>query len=249
MVKVVGQASTGVCAGRGIACGDLRRSAACRTANGCAAETGGVGAIPSESQVARSPCAVIDQTCFLMLRTRYAPPARGIHHSFKFNRRTRVAKTEDSNTGINAAAEAVGSALGRVAGTVDRLKADHPHPIDEARAALAQGQAVVKDTAAAASEGVSAVIDTARQAVATVKKSASKARPRPKTAKAGGATKARRSAKPAARVKKAARRVVARAKKATRRVTAGAKKTVRRAKKTVRRAKTSFARGRRRSRR
>ena len=89
-----------------------------------------------------------------------------------------MANTKDASTGITAAAEAVGSALGHVAGTVDRLKAEHPHPIDEAREALAQGQAVVKDTAAAASEGVSAVIDTARKAVATVRKTAARTRPR-----------------------------------------------------------------------
>ena len=61
-----------------------------------------------------------------------------------------MAKTSGASNGITVAAEAVGSALGRVAGTVDRLKAEHPHPIDEAREALAEGQAIVSDTATAA---------------------------------------------------------------------------------------------------
>jgi hypothetical protein len=142
-----------------------------------------------------------------------------------------VAQTKDPNTGITAAAEAVGSALGHVAGAVDRLKADHPHPIDEAREALAQGQTVVKDTAAAASEGVSAVIDTARKAVATVRKTAARSRPRVK------------------RAKKAARRVVARAKKTVRRARKTARRVVAKTKKTVRRAKKAAVRGRSRLRR
>src|SRR6188472_1149628 len=131
-----------------------------------------------------------------------------------FNREDSVAKTSGASNGITVAAEAVGSALGRVAGTVDRLKAEHPHPIDEAREALAEGQAIVSDTATAATEGVSAVIDTARKAVATVRKSVSRARKPAKRAKTG------RTGKAVARARKTARRVTVRVKKTARRVTA-----------------------------
>ena len=41
------------------------------------------------------------------------------------------------------AAKAVGRTLGSIVGTVDRLRAEHPHPITEAQEVIAQGQAKV----------------------------------------------------------------------------------------------------------
>lgn len=41
---------------------------------------------------------------------------------------------------VDRAAEAVGHALGSVAGTIESLQAQHPHPVEEAREALAAGQ-------------------------------------------------------------------------------------------------------------
>ena len=41
---------------------------------------------------------------------------------------------------VDRAAEAIGHALGSVVGTIESLQAQHPHPVDEAREALAAGQ-------------------------------------------------------------------------------------------------------------
>ena len=55
---------------------------------------------------------------------------------------------------VDRAADAVGHALGSVAGTIDSLQAQHPHPVEEAREALATGQeklsAVASNTGARA---------------------------------------------------------------------------------------------------
>lgn len=49
-----------------------------------------------------------------------------------------MAKRQNAGSArISAAAEIAGRALGKVAGTVDSLKARHPHPITEAHEALA----------------------------------------------------------------------------------------------------------------
>ena len=104
---------------------------------------------------------------------------------------------------VDRAADAVGHALGSVAGTIDSLQAQHPHPVEEAREALATGQ-----------ETLSAVASKAgAQAAAVVKKAKAVAR---RTKKA--ATRARAKKKPVmVRVTRTARNVVKRAGKTVRR--------------------------------
>ena len=52
-----------------------------------------------------------------------------------------MAKEESKGSpAVDRAAEAVGHALGSVAGTIESLQAQHPHPVEEAREALAAGQ-------------------------------------------------------------------------------------------------------------
>jgi hypothetical protein len=110
-----------------------------------------------------------------------------------------------------AAAEAVGHALGSVAGTIESLQAQHPHPLDEARVALAAGQ---EKLAAVASEA-------GTRAGAMIKKAKDMARRTKKVA-----TRAQQKSTPAVeRVTPAARKVVKRARKAVRH----GRKTVRRA--------------------
>jgi len=47
-------------------------------------------------------------------------------------------RTKSSNNGfMTGAAEVIGGALGTIAGKITRLRADHPHPVQEAKAALA----------------------------------------------------------------------------------------------------------------
>jgi len=111
---------------------------------------------------------------------------------------------------VDRAAEAVGHALGSVAGTIESLQAQHPHPVEETREALAAGQ-----------EKLSAVASKARaQAGALIKKAKALAR---RTKKA--AMRARRTSTPAkTRSRRTARKVVRGARKAV------GRKTVRRAK-------------------
>ena len=47
---------------------------------------------------------------------------------------------EQRSAAVDRAAEAVGHTLGSIAGTIESLQAQHPHPVDEAREALAAGQ-------------------------------------------------------------------------------------------------------------
>ena len=81
------------------------------------------------------------------------------------------------NDAVDRAAEAIGHALGSVVGTIESLQERHPHPVEEAREAVAAGQETL---AAAASE-------TGTRAAAMIKKAKAIAR-RPKKA----ATRARR---------------------------------------------------------
>jgi hypothetical protein len=105
---------------------------------------------------------------------------------------------------IDRAAEAVGSMLGSVAGKIESLQAEHPHPMDEAREALA----------AVASEA-------GTRAAPMIKKAKAVARRAKKVA-----TQTRRKSRPAAaRVARTARKMVKGAKKA---VTRG-RKSVKRA--------------------
>ena len=45
-----------------------------------------------------------------------------------------------SRAAVDRAAEAVGRTIGTVARSVDALRAQHPHPVDEARKTLAAGR-------------------------------------------------------------------------------------------------------------
>jgi hypothetical protein len=115
------------------------------------------------------------------------------------------------STTVDRAAEAVGHALGTVAGTIDSLQAQHPHPVGEAREALVAGQKAVAAVASKAGTGAAAVIKQAKAVARRTKKAA---------------TRARRKSRPTvARVTAAARKAVKRARKA---VTQG-RKTVNRA--------------------
>ena len=49
-------------------------------------------------------------------------------------------RKRDGSDAVDRAAEAFGHALGSVVGTIESLQAQHPHPVDEAREALAAGQ-------------------------------------------------------------------------------------------------------------
>ena len=54
-----------------------------------------------------------------------------------------MAKTKRSDV-LTAAAEAIGATLGRVIGVIDKLHADHPHPVIEAQQALAELIAMIE---------------------------------------------------------------------------------------------------------
>ena len=114
-------------------------------------------------------------------------------------------------TAVDRAAEAVGHALGNVAGTIDSLQAQHPHPVEEAREALVAGQEAVAAVASKVGTGAAAVIKQAKAVARRTKKAATRA--------------GRKSRPTVARVTGAARTVVKRARKA---VTQG-RKTVKRA--------------------
>jgi len=112
---------------------------------------------------------------------------------------------------VDRAAEAVGHALGSVAGTFDSLQAQHPHPVEEAREALAKGQETLAAVASKAGTRAGTMIKKAKAVALRTKKAA---------------TRARRKRTPVvARVARTARKVVKRARKAVRK----GGKTVRRA--------------------
>ncbi len=76
-----------------------------------------------------------------------------------------MAKPRDtSQPAIDTVAETVGRALGSIAGTFDSLQAQHPHPVDEAREALAAGRERAAALAAAAGATTAVVAKKARQA-------------------------------------------------------------------------------------
>ena len=113
-------------------------------------------------------------------------------------------KTKGSNDGfMTGAAEVIGGALGTIAGTITRLRADHPHPVEEAKEALAAGRDQLTDLAADAKKRTSAAVESARIAVAKVRKPAVRAR--------------RTGSKTARKAKQAIKKTVKRGKKAVRR--------------------------------
>src|SRR6478735_4565871 len=77
---------------------------------------------------------------------------------------------------VNRAAEAIGHALGSVAGTIDSLQAQHPHPVDEAREALVAGQETLSDVASKVGTRAAAMITKAKAVVRQTKKVATRAR-------------------------------------------------------------------------
>ena len=74
------------------------------------------------------------------------------------------------STAVDRAAEAVGHALGTVAGTIDSLQEQHPHPVEEARDALVAGQEAVAAVASKAGTGAAAVIEQAKAVARRTKK-------------------------------------------------------------------------------
>lgn len=128
----------------------------------------------------------------------------------------RMAKRQNpGSVRLNAAAEIAGRALGKVAGTVDSLKARHPHPITEAREALVRGRK--KLTALTSEAGARATV-----VVKNTKAAAKKTR------------------KVATRARRQSTKVIAEATRTTRTVVKRAKKVVRRARKTVSRGASRF---------
>jgi hypothetical protein len=121
-----------------------------------------------------------------------------------------------------SAAETVGRTLGSILGTVERLRADHPHPVSELQEVVAHGQAQVTQVAADVGERAAAVAKAAKRGVTKIRK-AVRTKTKPAT---GRATKvAKKSVKKTKSVKTKS------VKKKTKAVTA---RTVKRAKKAAR---------------
>ena len=78
---------------------------------------------------------------------------------------------------VDRAAEAVGHTLGSVAGTIESLQAQHPHPVEEAREALAAGQETLAAVASKAEAWAAAMIKKAKAVARRTKKVATRARP------------------------------------------------------------------------
>src|ERR1700693_2727966 len=87
-----------------------------------------------------------------------------------------MAKRKSTRNAVDRAAEAVGHALGSVAGTIDSLQAQHPHPVEEAREALAAGQETLAAVASKAGTRATAVIKKAKAVARRTKKVAKRAR-------------------------------------------------------------------------
>jgi hypothetical protein len=86
------------------------------------------------------------------------------------------------NPTLNTAAETVGRLAGQVKARVDAFVADHPHPIDEAKDALADGREKLNELvdtarpyAASAASAVSAVVERGRSVATTAVKSVASA--------------------------------------------------------------------------
>ena len=82
-------------------------------------------------------------------------------------------------TTVDRAAEGIGDALGSLAGTIESLQAQHPHPVDEARDALTAGQKKLSVGASKAGTRAAAVIKKAKSAVKSAKKAVARSRPKP----------------------------------------------------------------------
>ena len=113
---------------------------------------------------------------------------------------------------VDRAAEVVGHALGTIAGTIESIQTQHPHPMEEAREALTAGQETLAVAAANAGTRAASVINKAKAAARQTKKKVMR-QVRPKSATTVGP------------VTRTTRKVVKRVKKAV----ASGRKTARRA--------------------
>ena len=158
-----------------------------------------------------------------------------------------VKPLDPSKPAIDTVAETVGRALGSIAGTFDSLQAQHPHPVDEAREALAAGGERAAAMASAAGLTTAAAANKARRArkkaaaaaitaAVGVKKVRRVARRRRTVAKATSGT-SRKTARAVRRTKRKVRRSVRKVRRSVRRV----KRSVRRVKRTVKRARRKTA--------
>ena len=102
---------------------------------------------------------------------------------------------------VDRAAELVGHALGSVAGTIESLHTQHPHPMEEAREALAAGQETLTAAAAKAGTHAAAMIRSGQAVARQTKKVA---------------TAHRKSTPVVTRATRTARNTVKRARKAVR---------------------------------
>jgi hypothetical protein len=128
---------------------------------------------------------------------------------------------DDSKSTLNSVAETIGSAFGSVAASVDSVREQHPHPVDEAREAVAAGQVKL----------VQAAVRARRRAAAVAKITS---------------TAAGKSREAGARTRKKVVKVVAKAKrKAKRQAKRTERETKRRVKRTIRRVKRAVRRGQR----
>lgn len=130
-----------------------------------------------------------------------------------------MAKGKNTTSTVDRAAELVGGALGSVAGTIESLQAQHPHPVDEARDALAAGQAQVTAVASNVSNRAAAVVKRTKAVVRRTKQAAKKAAKRvtkrsaPARGKRTVKKAVKRVKKAVSRVKKAGRAAVGKAKR------------------------------------
>jgi hypothetical protein len=150
--------------------------------------------------------------------------------------KTNETKSSDSSV-MTGAAEIIGGALGTIAGAVDRFRADHPHPVDEAKEALVAGQQQVAQVAAEAGKRATVMIDATKAVIKNVRKRSATVRARAAQARPPRAKKTVKATKPAARTtvkraknankKKPAKRannVVARGKKSAPKTRAAARR-------------------------
>jgi hypothetical protein len=133
-------------------------------------------------------------------------------------------RRNEDRTRLEAAAETLGRAAGEIAGTVESWQAEHPHPIDEARELLAEGQQRIRDLGA-------------------------DIRARAEAAMADGATAGRRVRRAVSRTRTRARKAVRRTKHRVRKTRRAVRRTARKAKRTYARAKKAVRRRTRRARR
>jgi len=118
--------------------------------------------------------------------------------------------TNKQRTAVNRVTEAVGHALGSVVNTIETFQEQHPHPMDDAREALATGQEALSAAASSAGTRATTIIKKAKAVARQTKKAVAR-----QTKKV--VTRVAPKRKPAARVARTARKVVKRATKAVNR--------------------------------